>query len=305
MHCTQRKADCSQSSAWELCGHGSCVPSADDAGYRCICEPGWKTNGLTPICGEDVDECSDSAAHKPCSTSCINLPGSFTCAPCPAGLTGNGVSCRDLDECQTNNGGCSLSPKVDCINTYGSYHCGECPVGWTGDGRKCERSPQDIDIPAGQTPRTCPAGNNPCYPTASCFLISGTTSCRCPMGMVGTGYGPNGCVNGTTTNCKENPCLVSCCLGILLSTHYNAHFECSIRMVAFACSPDPRIIPACVQLASVRPSVSHSRVLAISIHARMEDVAVPPPVGIYSSASVYLATGDDFARRASAAAMEC
>ncbi|XP_043658315.1 cubilin homolog [Drosophila teissieri] len=207
MHCTQRKADCSQSSAWELCGHGSCVPSADDAGYRCICEPGWKTNGLTPICGEDVDECSDSAGHKPCSTNCINLPGSFTCAPCPVGLTGNGISCRDLDECQTNNGGCSLSPKVDCINTYGSYHCGECPIGWTGDGRKCERSPQDYDIQTGQTPRACPAANNPCYPTASCFLISGTISCRCPVGMVGTGYAPNGCVNGTTTNCLGNPCL--------------------------------------------------------------------------------------------------
>lgn len=207
MHCTQRKADCSQSSAWELCGHGSCVPSFDDAGYRCLCEPGWKTNGLTPVCGEDVDECSDSAAHKPCSTSCINLPGSFTCAPCAAGLTGNGISCRDLDECQTNNGGCSLNPKVDCINTYGSYHCGECPIGWTGDGRNCERSAEEFDIQTGQRPRSCPASNNPCYPTASCFLISGTASCRCPAGMVGSGYGPNGCVNGTTTNCFGNPCL--------------------------------------------------------------------------------------------------
>ncbi|EDV46242.2 cubilin homolog [Drosophila erecta] len=207
MHCTQRKADCSQASAWEMCGHGSCVPSADAAGYRCICEPGWKTNGLTPICGEDVDECSDSAGHKPCSTNCINLPGSFTCAPCPAGLTGNGVSCRDLDECQTNNGGCSLRPKVDCINTYGSYHCGECPLGWIGDGRKCERSTQGVDNQAGQAPLACPAGNNPCYPTASCFLISGTITCRCPTGMVGTGYAPNGCINGTTTNCVGNPCL--------------------------------------------------------------------------------------------------
>ncbi|XP_017064010.1 cubilin homolog [Drosophila eugracilis] len=207
MHCTQRKADCSQSSAWEMCGHGSCIPSADDAGYRCVCEPGWKTNGLTPVCGEDVDECSDSAAHKPCSTHCINLPGSFTCGPCAAGLTGNGINCRDLDECQTNNGGCSLNPKVDCINTYGSYHCGECPIGWTGDGRQCERAAQDFNNPTGQAPIQCPVGNNACYPSASCFLISGTISCRCPAGMVGTGYGPNGCVNGTTSNCLGNPCL--------------------------------------------------------------------------------------------------
>ncbi|XP_016988568.1 cubilin homolog [Drosophila rhopaloa] len=208
MHCTQRKADCSQSSAWEMCGHGSCVPSSDDASYRCLCEPGWKTNGLTPVCAEDVDECSETAAHTPCSTKCINLPGSFTCAPCPAGLTGNGVSCRDVDECQTNNGGCSLSPKVNCINSYGSHQCGECPVGWTGDGRQCVRDAQESNSQTGGlSPRSCPASNNPCYAGASCFLISGTASCRCPVGMVGSGYGSNGCVNGTTTNCNGNPCL--------------------------------------------------------------------------------------------------
>ncbi|XP_017055443.1 cubilin homolog [Drosophila ficusphila] len=207
MHCSQRRADCSQSSAWELCGHGSCVPSADDAGYRCVCEPGWKTNGVTPVCGEDVDECSDSAAHTPCSTKCINLPGSFTCAPCAAGLTGNGVSCRDVDECETNNGGCSLSPKVDCINSYGSHHCGQCPIGWTGDGRRCERSATDIDIQTGQPALSCPPGGNRCYPGASCFMISGTETCRCPVGMVGSGYGPSGCVNGTVNNCLGNPCL--------------------------------------------------------------------------------------------------
>ncbi|KAH8397987.1 hypothetical protein KR222_008302, partial [Zaprionus bogoriensis] len=206
MHCTQRKADCSSASAWELCGHGSCVPSSDALGYRCICEQGWRSNGLTPICSEDVDECSASA-HTPCSTECINLPGSFTCGPCAPGLTGNGVNCRDINECETNNGGCSLSPRVACINTYGSSHCGDCPVGWTGDGRTCERS----QLPAGSSPNavgltSCMQRGAICHPQAICSEISNTITCSCPAGMVGSGYGDQGCIRGTNHNCNDMPC---------------------------------------------------------------------------------------------------
>lgn len=117
IYCSQRQSDCFKSSQWELCGHGACVPTNDSFGYKCICDEGWQTNGLTPVCMTDVDECSTSAKMS-CSTKCINLPGSFTCAPCDVGLTGNGIHCLDIDECAINNGGCSLNPKVKCINSY-------------------------------------------------------------------------------------------------------------------------------------------------------------------------------------------
>jgi len=35
-----------------------------------------------------------------------------------AGYTGNGFYCSDIDECQVNNGGCSVTPLVQCINTH-------------------------------------------------------------------------------------------------------------------------------------------------------------------------------------------
>lgn len=66
-------------------------------------------------CDVDVNECEGSS--NPCHSECINLPGSFKCGPCPAGYTGNSVTCLDIDECGSNNGGCSLLPKVRCINT--------------------------------------------------------------------------------------------------------------------------------------------------------------------------------------------
>ncbi|XP_050328157.1 cubilin homolog [Bactrocera neohumeralis] len=203
IHCTQRKGDCMQSSSWELCGHGTCVSSNDDFGYKCICDVGWKTNGLTPSCTVDVDECNES--HPPCETKCINLPGSFTCSPCAAGLTGNGVNCRDIDECATQNGGCSMSPRVACINTYGSYHCGDCPLGWIGDGRTCERRGGNIDG-NGATATSC-ALNNYCHPLAKCTEVSNTVVCSCPAGMVGSGVGLNGCVPNTHQRCDVLPCM--------------------------------------------------------------------------------------------------
>lgn len=123
-HCRLRNAVCHQAQFQELCLHGTCVPANNQQGYNCICEKGWTrnitisangTNLASLACDIDINECEESG--NPCHSECINLPGSFKCGPCPPGYTGNGVTCLDVDECASDNGGCSKLPKVRCINT--------------------------------------------------------------------------------------------------------------------------------------------------------------------------------------------
>jgi len=47
----------------------------------------------------------------------------------------------DIDECATNNGGCSS--EASCSNTEGSFTC-TCQSGYTGDGFTCTGKPQTI-----------------------------------------------------------------------------------------------------------------------------------------------------------------
>lgn len=66
-----------------------------------------------------MDECKENHPH--CASSCVNIPGSFTCAPCPAGYSGNGFTCKDINECEVGNGGCSMNPLAPCVNTHVSF----------------------------------------------------------------------------------------------------------------------------------------------------------------------------------------
>ncbi|KAJ3584127.1 hypothetical protein NHX12_014623 [Muraenolepis orangiensis] len=68
------------------CGSGACVNTPPN-GYRCECPAGLRGSD----CTEDVDECE----RRPCSAAgpCVNSYGSYSCAPCPQGMLGNGTAC--------------------------------------------------------------------------------------------------------------------------------------------------------------------------------------------------------------------
>nr|XP_023417709.1 cubilin [Cavia porcellus] len=202
--CEFRYNDCEGGSK-ELCVHGVCEDlerqQARVRNYTCICEAGWTSSPHSPACTVDQDECSLSSS---CSAlvQCFNTPGSFYCGPCPKGWRGNGYVCEDIDECEMNNGGCSVTPLVTCVNTPGSFICEDCPPGYQGDGKVCTV----VDI--------CSINNGGCHPHATCSSSQVINSffplCTCLPGYTGNGYGPNGCVQ-LGNICLSRPCLNGKC----------------------------------------------------------------------------------------------
>lgn len=83
----------------------------------------------------------------------------------------------DIDECASENGGCSHS----CVNVPSSYQC-TCPEGYAldSDWKTC----QDVDECAESNLATCGA-------VGSCLNLLGSYRCICPAGYEETG---NGCV---------------------------------------------------------------------------------------------------------------
>merc|ERR1711911_122144 len=64
--------------------------------------------------------------------------GLYTCH-CLPGLTGDGFTCRDLDECGIENGDpvtAVCDENATCVNTFGTYEC-ECNDGYSGTGKVC------------------------------------------------------------------------------------------------------------------------------------------------------------------------
>ncbi|CBY33224.1 unnamed protein product, partial [Oikopleura dioica] len=180
-HCESKYDDCPTGNE---CGpHGFCVDgvrsSANVAKYSCICQKGFAFDEVKKSC-ENIDECETGTYLCYPGVECIDNIGSYTCGPCPNGMSGNGVACQSVDLCAINNGGCSQNPKVSCRNLASSgTSCGECPSGYEGDGRFCRRH------------SAC--DSNPCSPFASCTDNNGQFSCKCGHGYSGNGIGPDGC----------------------------------------------------------------------------------------------------------------
>ncbi|KAI4577648.1 hypothetical protein MJT46_003483 [Ovis ammon polii x Ovis aries] len=133
------------------------------------CPEGFELDAQGEFC-VDRDECSDGP--RPCSHSCRNAPGRFSCS-CPAGFTlaRDERTCRDVDECAWEADLCQEDQR--CVNLLGSYHClPDCRPGFrvAADGASCE----DVD--------ECLEQTDECHYNQICENIPGGHRCSCPRG---------------------------------------------------------------------------------------------------------------------------
>ncbi|XP_058491292.1 hemicentin-1 [Solea solea] len=107
-------------------------------GYEDTCPKGFLLDTAS-YCA-DEDEC---ALQSPCSHSCNNIMGGFSCA-CPSGFTISTETnaCQDIDECSQGSHMCHYNQQ--CVNTVGTYRCqAKCGPGFKPSvtGTSCE----DVD----------------------------------------------------------------------------------------------------------------------------------------------------------------
>ncbi len=152
---------------------GDCPMGATCSAGTCSCPAGEHACGQSCVSNVAVSSCGTrcSACAQPANSAatCTASACGFTCSQ---GYLENAGACVDVDECLTNNGGCSAN--AACTNTPGSRTCA-CNAGFTGDGVTCT----DVN--------ECLTNNGGCDINAACTNTPGARTCSCNTGFMGDG----------------------------------------------------------------------------------------------------------------------
>ncbi|KAL4646353.1 stabilin-1-like [Arapaima gigas] len=149
------------------CNHGRCLDGIDGDG-SCLCYKGFKG----PTCSVEIqNDLCGGTCHE--FANCIaGAPGAAATCSCIAGYQGDGITCKEVNPCDSNNGGCSKM--ANCTKTSpGERNC-TCQKGYTGDGLVCQGR--------------CHINNGGCHQKAICLRISHKeVICICETGYNGNG----------------------------------------------------------------------------------------------------------------------
>ncbi|KAB5517705.1 hypothetical protein PHYPO_G00170290 [Pangasianodon hypophthalmus] len=137
------------------------------------------------VCG--FHEPQSGCQSNPCydGVACVDVlefPG-YRCGSCPAGTTGNGTHCQDINECAAQP---CFSPHM-CVNSVKGFRCEPCPPGFSGPelsgvgmefAQNHRQECVDID--------ECAAQTGACVPNSICINTAGSFQCgQCKVGFVG------------------------------------------------------------------------------------------------------------------------
>ncbi|XP_066928778.1 cartilage oligomeric matrix protein-like [Clytia hemisphaerica] len=134
----------------------------------------------------------------------------YSCGPCPKGYEGDGITCKDIDECKSNN---VCSNLTKCINKEPGHKCSPCPAGYKEVLRheKGYTKQECVDVDE------CSLNRDECPDGAECINGVGSYECRCKEGYESDG---ETCVD--INECLENPC--------------SEHAKCINRSPGFQCT---------------------------------------------------------------------
>lgn len=105
---------------------------------------GTSSGGTTGVAGggAPVDPCLNNGGCSTNATCTKTSATTRTCA-CKSGFSGDGVTCNDVNECNSADDGCD--PNATCSNTVGSRIC-TCADGFTGTGFACTLIPPPAPV---------------------------------------------------------------------------------------------------------------------------------------------------------------
>ncbi|KAJ8246133.1 hypothetical protein GJAV_G00263980 [Gymnothorax javanicus] len=141
------------------------------------------SNKIGSIHGGEPEQNPCFTGRHGCDTNAVCRPGQgnqFTCE-CTAGFSGDGRTCRDIDECRERPQVCG--PHATCNNQPGTFRC-ECRQGFqfASDGQTCIESDRPVDH--------CRAGTHNCdIPERARCSYTGSSGfvCSCLPGFEGDG----------------------------------------------------------------------------------------------------------------------